>query len=377
MSAFQAWCAPAGMVPPATQTEANRDVRFRRGADRTLQPGVRRDDHARSEQPGCDVPVRRRQPAPDGSSLRRYRFRHRMPGRSELVWSSFHFRSPSSASNRDCRNGIRISDVVRDRSLLQCMARQSRAGAPASFVILGIGRISVHQSQGLGPVRSGRVRGADWRSGPRRADRAICHLRHCKRGQSDDLGEHRSFVHGTSRWNTGAALDQGCIGSRADRHKRDVGCFSDWRAPTLVTRGRGRSDWTHNCVRHAAICRASTERGPGTVRDSEPTGQDRFGERKVTLTNAQATHAVRPVSRGCSPSCSRVECRRAVHECLDVAQPHHREQSTWPSFRDRLPTCGYGVLEDGRLVPSVEERQSGSSLRRGRDRRRFTRSPVR
>ena len=159
-----------------------------------------------------------------------------MPGRSELVRSSFHFRSPSSASNRDCRSGIRISDVVRGCSLPERMARQSRAGAPASFVILGIGRVSVDQSQGLDSVRCGRVRGADSRSGPRRADRAIRYLRHCERGQSVDLGEHRSFVHGTSRWNTGAALDQGCIGPRADRHKRDVGCFNDWRDPTLVTR---------------------------------------------------------------------------------------------------------------------------------------------
>ena len=40
--------------------------------------------------------------------------------------------------------------------------------------------------------------------------------------------------------------------------------------------GRGRSDWTHTRDGCGAICRASTARGPGTIRGSEPTGRSQF-----------------------------------------------------------------------------------------------------
>ena len=47
--------------------------------------------------------------------------------------------------------------------------------------------------------------------------------------------------------------------------------------------GAGRTGLT-SVTECGAICRASTTRGPGTIRGSEPTGQSQFGQREATLT---------------------------------------------------------------------------------------------
>ena len=86
--------------------------------------------------------------------------------------------------------------------------------------------------------------------------------------------------------------------SRRGRGPR-AGDGSSWLHLSLRGRkaeaGRGRSDWTHTRVGCGAICRASTARGPGTIRGSEPTGRSQFGHREATLT-IKTTATVPPSS---------------------------------------------------------------------------------